>query len=68
MPHWIDATDEHKKRPIKINADSIAYLMQHEEGGLTSIHFIGSNYASGKPDLLVLEPPEVLLARMERSR
>jgi hypothetical protein len=68
MAHWIDATEDHKERPIKINADSIAYLMQIEGGGLTSIHFIGSNHASGKPDLLVLETPEELMARIERPR
>lgn len=68
MPHWIEATDEHKGRSIKINADAIAYLMQIEGGGLTSIHLIGSNQTFGKPDLLVLETPEELMARIERPR
>lgn len=36
--------------------------------GLTHIHCIGSNYASGKPDLLVLEAPEVLISRIERPQ
>lgn len=68
MAHWIDATAEHKKRPIKINADAIAYLLQEDKDGLTQVHFIGSNFASGKPDLLVLEPPEVLVTRIEKGR
>lgn len=68
MAHWIDATAEHKKRPVKINADSIAYLVQEEKDGPTHVHFVGSNYTSGKPDLLILEPPEVVVARMEKSR
>ena len=66
MAHWIDATSEHKKRPVKINTDAIGYMLQDEPNGLTHIHFIGSDYASGKPDLLVLETPEVLIAPIER--
>ena len=64
----MDATSEHKKRPVKINADAIGYLVQDKPSGLTHIHFIGSNYASSKPDLLVLEAPDVLISRMERPR
>ncbi len=67
MAHWIDATAEHKKRAIKINADAIAYLVQ-EKDGPTHVYFIGSNFASGKPDLLVLESPKVLVARIEKPR
>ena len=66
MAHWIDATSEHKKRPVKINTDAIGYMLQDEPNGLTHIHFIVSDYASGKPDLLVLETPEVLIAPIER--
>ena len=68
MAHWIDATAEHKKRPVKINADSIAFLYREEKDGPTHVHFVGSSFTSGKPDLLVLEAPEVLLARVEKSR
>lgn len=68
MAHWIDATAEHKKRQVKINADAIAYLVQEEKDGPTHVHFVGSSYTSGKPDLLVLETPEILLARIEKSR
>ncbi|MFY0615003.1 MAG: hypothetical protein JXQ99_25965 [Hyphomicrobiaceae bacterium] len=68
MAHWIDATSEHKKRPVKINLDAIGYMVQDEPNGLTHIHFIGSNYATGKPDLLVLETPEALISRMERTQ
>jgi len=68
MAQWIDATSEHKKRPVKINTDAIGYLVKDEPNGLTHIHFIGSDYASGKPDLLVLEAPEVLMSRMERPQ
>jgi hypothetical protein len=68
MAHWIDATAEHMKRRVKINADNIAYLVRDEKDGPTHVHFVGSNYASGKPDLLVLETPEVLLARLEMPR
>ena len=68
MTHWIDATSEHKKRLVKINSDAIGYIVQDEPNGLTHIHFIGSNYATGKPDLLVLETPEVLISRMERTQ
>ena len=68
MARWIDATSEHKKRPVKINADAVGYLVQDEPNGLTHVHFIGSNYTSGKPDLLVLEAPDVLISRMERQR
>jgi hypothetical protein len=66
MAHWIDATAEHNKRPVKINAESIAYISQELNDGPTHLHFIGSDFSSGKPDLLVLETPDVLLARMER--
>ncbi len=65
MAHWIDATAEHNKRPVKINADTVAYLVQELRDGPTHIHFVGSAFTSGKPDLLVLEEPDVLLARME---
>jgi len=68
MAHWIEATTEHKKRSVKINADAIGYLVQDEPNGLTHIHFICSNFASSKPDLLVLEAPDVLISRMERPR
>ena len=68
MAHWINATAEHKKRPVKINADNIAYLIREEREGPTHVHFVGSSSASGKPDLLVLEEPDQLLARMQRAR
>jgi hypothetical protein len=68
MAHWIDATSEHKKRQVKINADAIGYMVQDEPNGLTHIHFLGSNYSSGKPDLLVVEAPDVLISRMERPQ
>ncbi len=68
MAHWIDATAEHKKRPIKLNADTIAYLVQEEKDGPTHVHFAGSDFSLGKPDLLVLEAPDVLLARLEKRR
>jgi dTDP-glucose pyrophosphorylase len=68
MAHWIDAISEYKKRPVKINVDAIGYMVQDEPNGLTHIHFIGSNYASGKPDLLVLESPEMLTSRMEQPQ
>ena len=68
MAHWIDATSEHKKRPVKINIDAIGYLVQDEPNGLTNIHFIGSNYATSKPDLLVLEAPDVLILPIERPQ
>ncbi len=68
MVHWIDATAEHNKRPVKVNADAIAYLVREDRNGPTHIRFMGSNFASGKPDLLVLEEPDVLLSRMERPR
>lgn len=68
MVHWIAATSEHKKRAVKINADAIGYMVQDEPNGLTHIHFLGSNYSSGKPDLLVVEAPDVLMSRMERPQ
>lgn len=68
MAHWIDATEEHNKRSVKINADNITYLEEGEKGGPTQVRFVGSNQPAGKPDLLVLESPEVLLGRMEKSR
>ena len=66
MAHWIEATAEHNKRPLKINADTIAYIVQEHNGGPTSVHIVGSDFASGKPDLLVLEKPDVLMARIQR--
>jgi hypothetical protein len=66
MTHWIEATAEHNRRPVRINADAIAYFVQEQQDGPTHVHFVGSNFTSGKPDLLVLETPEVLLSRIER--
>lgn len=66
MAHWIEATAEHNKRPIRINADTIAYLVQELADGPTHVHFIGSNFSSGKPDLLVLETPDELVSRVQR--
>lgn len=66
MTHWIEATAEHNRRPVKINADTIAYVVQELKDGPTHIHFIGSNFTSGKPDLMVIEAPDVLLSRIQR--
>ena len=66
MAHWIEATAEHNRRPIRINADAIAYLIQDQASGPTHVHFVGSDFTNGKPDLLVLETPEDLIARVQR--
>jgi hypothetical protein len=66
MAHWIEATAEHNRRPVRINADTIAYLAQEHADGPTHLHFVGSNFTSGKPDLLVVETPDILLSRIER--
>jgi hypothetical protein len=68
MAHWIDATAEHNRRPLKINADAIAFIIRTEKDGPTHVHFMGSNFAAGKPDLLVLETPEELVSRIQRPR
>lgn len=68
MAHWIEATAEHNRRPVRINTDAIAYLVQEHVDGPTHVHFIGSNFTSGKPDLLVIETPDVLTSRIERPR
>lgn len=68
MAHWIEATAEHNRRPVRINAEAIAYLVQEQPDGPTHVRFVGSDYASGKPDLLVLETPEQLVTRIERPR
>lgn len=66
MAHWIEATAEHNRRPVRINTDAIAYLVQEQLDGPTHVHFLGSNCNSSKPDLLVLETPDTLLSRIER--
>ena len=66
MPHWIEATAEHNRRPVKINAATIAYVVQELMDGPTHIQFVGSNFTSGKPDLMVLEAPDVLMSRIQR--
>jgi hypothetical protein len=66
MVHWIEATSEHNRRPVRINADAITYLVREFADGPTHVHFIGSDHKSGKPDLLVLETPEELVKRTER--
>ena len=66
MTHWIEATAEHNRRPVRINADAIAYLVREHTDGPTHVHFVGSSFTSGKPDLLVLETPDQLLKRIER--
>ena len=68
MAHWIKATAEHNRRPVNINADAIAYLVQEQLDGPTHVHFLGSNFTSGKPDLLVTETPDDLVTRIERPR
>jgi hypothetical protein len=68
MAHWIEATAEHNRRRVRINADAIAYIVQEHIDGPTHVHFVGSDFASGKPDLLVIEKPDVLIARIERPR
>ena len=68
MAHWIEATAEHNRRPVRVNADAIAYIVQEHIDGPTHVHFVGSDFTSGKPDLLVVEKPDVLIARIERPR
>lgn len=68
MSHSIEATAEHHRRPVRINADGIAFIVQEYVDGPTHVHFVGSDFTSGKPDLLVIEKPDVLIARIERPR
>ena len=62
MAHWSEATAEHNIRPLKINANTIADIVHEHNGGPICVHIVGSNFASGKPGLLVLEKPDVLIA------
>ena len=68
MAHWIEATADHNRRPVRMNADAIADLLREHTDGPTHVYFIGSNSSSGKPDLLILETPDELLKRIERPR
>jgi hypothetical protein len=68
VAHWIEATAEQNRRPVRINADAIAYLVQEQVDGPTHVHFLDSNFTSGKPDLLVMETPDDLVARIERPQ
>ena len=66
MAHGIEATAENNRLSVRINADTIAYLVREHTDGPTHIHFVGSDYASGQPDLVGLDEPEVLISRIER--
>ena len=68
MAHWIEATAEHKKHTLRLNSDAIAFFVQTEKDGPTHIHFVGSHFSAGNPDLLVLEAPDELMARIVRPR
>ncbi len=46
MAHWIEATAEHNRRPVRINAEAIAYLVQEQPDGPTHVRFVGSDYAA----------------------
>ena len=67
MAHWIEATAEHNRRPVRMNADAIAYLVREHADGPTHVHFIGSNAVMRANRIsLILETPDEVIKRIER--
>ncbi|MGI9523061.1 MAG: hypothetical protein ACR2PG_15600 [Hyphomicrobiaceae bacterium] len=66
MVNWIQATAANNRRSARSNADTIAHVAREQMDGHAHIHFLGLDHAPGKPDLLVLEEPEVLVWGIER--